>query len=237
MRSVVWPPLLLLLGRRAVVPLALAAIAISTAFREAGGPINLLASQADGFALGGLLAWLRRRERNDRLMGWAYRAIVIGGPALMAVAFLTRRSGSRLPLTQDQLLHPGLEILAVNLFYFGVIGAVSRGSGNARLAFLRWAPLVFLGQISYGLYLYHPIVGWLVSTVAERLGIAGPWLRPLLIPVFIAVAAASWRWFEQPILRLKDRFDYERASSHEQKVLPQPVDIEEAAPVPSAAVP
>jgi len=61
---------------------------------------------------------------------------------------------------------------------------------------LEWMPLVALGRISYGLYLYHVIVfvGLDAWPVAVR------WL------VAIGLAAASFQVWERPFLRLKRRF-------------------------------
>lgn len=57
-----------------------------------------------------------------------------------------------------------------------------------------WKPLAYVGRISYGLYLWHFLFVW------------WGWPFPLSIGVSLAVAAASYRWLEQPFLRLKSRF-------------------------------
>ncbi|MGZ8218733.1 acyltransferase family protein [Methylomagnum sp.] len=78
---------------------------------------------------------------------------------------------------------------------------------------LALAPLVYLGRISYGLYVYHiPVLqGPIGVAVHGFLGLNDPvawraWLVDL--PITIGIAALSWRLFEQPILRLKERFAY-----------------------------
>jgi peptidoglycan/LPS O-acetylase OafA/YrhL len=80
-----------------------------------------------------------------------------------------------------------------------VMRALEPGSDEARL--LGFRPLVALGQISYGLYLWHPLVlhalgapprGFSLRGVA---GVAGA----------IAVAAVSRRFVELPFLRRKRR--------------------------------
>ena len=65
---------------------------------------------------------------------------------------------------------------------------------------LAWSPLVAIGQISYGLYLWHGLfMGPLVNGFQHiRVFPAG------LISTFI-VAATSYRLLELPLLRLKDR--------------------------------
>jgi peptidoglycan/LPS O-acetylase OafA/YrhL len=63
-------------------------------------------------------------------------------------------------------------------------------------------PLVFLGRICYGLYLWHfPIYNVL------RFGFgASDWVvAGVGVPLTFAIAAASYRWIESPFLAIKDR--------------------------------
>jgi peptidoglycan/LPS O-acetylase OafA/YrhL len=63
-------------------------------------------------------------------------------------------------------------------------------------------PLVFLGRICYGLYLWHfPVYNLL------RFGLGAPdWIVACVgIPLTFAIAMASYRWIESPFLKIKDR--------------------------------
>jgi peptidoglycan/LPS O-acetylase OafA/YrhL len=76
--------------------------------------------------------------------------------------------------------------------------------------FLRLRPVVYLGTISYGIYLWH-------QAFIEKIHQWGGWSDnplpngPFLVHAFgalalaILVASASWHLVERPILRLKDR--------------------------------
>ena len=68
--------------------------------------------------------------------------------------------------------------------------AVASNAGPA------WSPLRYVGRISYGLYLWHLPLLWV--------------LGPLGLPVTFAVAAASWRYVEQPILQGSPRVCFTR---------------------------
>lgn len=64
--------------------------------------------------------------------------------------------------------------------------------------------LQYVGRISYGLYLTHNFVpDILVKYFGEMPRIV---LGPASITVSLVICALSWRFYEQPILRLKDRF-------------------------------
>ena len=74
---------------------------------------------------------------------------------------------------------------------------------------VRWFRLVYLGKISYGLYVYHYLALLLV-----RLALGS--LRVELYPVYsllglgltVAFSTASYQFLELPFLKLKERFTY-----------------------------
>ncbi len=71
--------------------------------------------------------------------------------------------------------------------------------------------LTKLGKISYGLYLFHKPVPFLFNYAYGKTGLApiNNWVLLLLIYLSIAIliATLSYRFFEKPILRLKEKFD------------------------------
>ncbi len=70
-------------------------------------------------------------------------------------------------------------------------------------------PLVYLGQISYGIYVFHAFALLLSKSVASY----SPWTRFFLYTgVTIAVASLSWHLFEARINAFKDRFPYRAPS-------------------------
>jgi peptidoglycan/LPS O-acetylase OafA/YrhL len=75
--------------------------------------------------------------------------------------------------------------------------------------FLDWPPLQYLGKISYGLYIYHFPMIWLVSQIQGFVPSEESVHPVVLILSFIgtvAVASLSYFALEKPFLKLKDRF-------------------------------
>jgi peptidoglycan/LPS O-acetylase OafA/YrhL len=65
-------------------------------------------------------------------------------------------------------------------------------------------PLVWVGKISYGVYLWHAVVFWMLRSVGA--GIPAPsWMLPLA--AVLAAAAISFYAVERPLLKLKRRFE------------------------------
>src|SRR5690606_1918447 len=83
-----------------------------------------------------------------------------------------------------------------------LIVSLERGTGAVR-SFLGWKPMVELGRISYGTYLWH----WPVIVVVGRLGDFSPW-RMVVIAVVVSsgLAALSALVVELPF-RQSDRLD------------------------------
>lgn len=77
------------------------------------------------------------------------------------------------------------------------LGAGSAGGGPTRM--FTWRPVVWIGLVSYGIYLWHwPLILWLTPV---RTGLDGFALAAVRIAVTIAVAAASFYLVERPIRR------------------------------------
>jgi len=75
-------------------------------------------------------------------------------------------------------------------------------------AILAWPPLVYIGRMSYGVYLWHSPVGWMTDPRHYE------WIPMMSRPVqfvvrvvlTLVIAALSYRFLESPLLRLKHRF-------------------------------
>jgi peptidoglycan/LPS O-acetylase OafA/YrhL len=97
----------------------------------------------------------------------------------------------------DPAVYPaGLAVAA--LASAGLVAAAAAPGAVGALLSLR--PLRWLGVRSYGIYLWHwPVIALTAALVAPHP--VSPWLWGVEAALAIAIAAASWRWIEAPILR------------------------------------
>ncbi len=102
-----------------------------------------------------------------------------------------------------------LAVLVV--FFAGTIAMLWYGPVDRLARLLAYKPLVYLGQISYGLYLYHMVAHFLVWDVLT--GSMEHWphapkfiLRLMLFAgLTVGIASASYYLLEKPFLKLKER--------------------------------
>jgi len=72
---------------------------------------------------------------------------------------------------------------------------------------LEWRPLAFVGTISYGVYLLHIVVLDATHRIFARWHVDSPYAAFIVCTLAsVGLAALSYRVFERPLLRLKDRW-------------------------------
>lgn len=206
-----WPFVVLLLGRRIHLILP-PLIALGIYLRAKGLPPGLLLTHSDGLLLGAWLALRSEKVSASKRLPWSFVGLILFGVSVplwrsSAVGMLAQLTSA----VDWAVVAKACDPLRINLSYLGLVGLVLWGAGNPRLKPLRDTRLVELGQISYGLYLYHPLVFWAVTNLWLGLGLKGTvwketvWLDLIRIALSFAVAKASWRWIEQPLLKRKER--------------------------------
>jgi peptidoglycan/LPS O-acetylase OafA/YrhL len=139
--------------------------------------------------------------------------VVVRNAALREIFSLVGLAGIFLPVFfyDEKMPFPGLAALPPCLGTAALIWANSHSSCDSQHAWiaraLSWSPIVFIGLISYSLYLWHwPVICfssyWAVSefTAMEKRGI-------VLVSVLFAIA--SWKFVEKPF-RTKQTISSER---------------------------
>jgi peptidoglycan/LPS O-acetylase OafA/YrhL len=107
----------------------------------------------------------------------------------------------------------GIKPLLLNLMFFALVGLTVLHAGESRLSWLRVRWLVYLGTISYGIYLYHHFIFEIYKLYERHYGWGGSLLMDFgKLAASIALAALSWKYVEQPILALKGRLGYHAGS-------------------------
>jgi peptidoglycan/LPS O-acetylase OafA/YrhL len=135
---------------------------------------------------------------------WAIAGLLFGGAALSS-AFprpFTKEAYTTASYVGEHVLYGGIALFVMLPAVFG-----EREGGLPR-RLLGTRPLRWLGRISYGLFLWHsPLLKEFGQLGAGKLIPQAPFLSLALVgmPVVIACAWLSWRFVEQPALRLAHR--------------------------------
>jgi len=201
----VWPAVVLFTARRWLELLMLAIVAAAPIWRgliltATGGndfaAANLLPGASDCLAMG---AWLAcRRERTSSPLP---PYVVYAGVLL----WLAGRVGSDLVPGWRLGLLAGSTASA--LIFVGLVDHIVRNGSGTR--WLAWRPLVHVGVVSYGVYLFHNFVPAFADAVSPDLASwmyahgAGPFVTVAALSV--GLATISWIVVERPLNELKDR--------------------------------
>lgn len=199
-----WPALVLLLSQRWLLRTCVALVVGALAFRLVAFEVSRdpalwvlygwLPSNIDCLACGAIVAILHHERRLDpRAM------LALAGASAVALAALILHLSWNDWQTSDIWLH-----IRANTLLNTVLGALSAalvGYFALRPAWpLSGAVLKRVGRISYGLYLYHVPVYYVVDLWGRRT-LAHYYRAPLKIAATFAVASLSWYLLERRLLK------------------------------------
>jgi peptidoglycan/LPS O-acetylase OafA/YrhL len=143
--------------------------------------------------LAGLLDVRSKAGRHEGL------ACFLAGAPLLVLAWNMQEHRLPLPIATQDVVSVTLSAIGNAFLVFGA----SRCTTRWLLGPLRWAPVVYLGRISYGLYVFHvPVLTSMYEEVPYGYLIPTPWGE---LAFTIVLAALSWHLYEGPINRFKDR--------------------------------
>jgi len=158
----------------------------------------------DSLAIGSLLALLELRKffrpENSRKF-----LVLLGGSVIsigLLYAFLSEEFGD---------YRQNIRYLLFSLIYFATIGfLLCIKNGHVINRFLKTGFLNYTGKISYGLYVYHPLVFLICAEHFETDFLALNFIIGLILSYLIA--GLSYHFFESRFLSLKKYFDYKKTS-------------------------
>jgi peptidoglycan/LPS O-acetylase OafA/YrhL len=217
-----WPVLILFLPKHWMMPTLLSAIAVGPLFRyfgvvnemDSAALYTLPFSSMDSLGLGALIAYLDQKSSDSAPWRMLYTLLVTGVMLPAAVWLIV----FGLPQNFGTAFNFALPDLVVSLVFGWLVLGAKTGYQNFFGRILAWQPVVFLGRISYGIYVYHLFMPVIFRGFPEWSGIEplkyNSWMFFLFYAgVTIVVASLSWFLFEAPINRLKRFFPYRSSAS------------------------
>lgn len=206
-----WPLVALTIPRRWMVPAILALICV--------GPVSRLGISLtdmpwvarswlpvtcfDSLLAGALLAvfysddaWLRHKKRLTQIGFW------VGVPA--SIVLIAGRHWDPIGSAADLLLGRTAQALAA----IWLIDKAASGFSGTVGKLLCNRVLIYIGSISYGIYVIHNFVPDLIAPLGIDNGTPLGLRFVLWSVATIALASISWHLFEKPINACKDRYPY-----------------------------
>lgn len=200
-----WAPVARKVSRPALTWVALALLAVASGTRVlvlSEGVLHpalwcMTVTHLDPIAAGILIAVLMK-GRIPNSQAYARVSFFLAGCVACVLAANLRGTEQVDPPFWGSMAAYPLATAGVVLMFFAILG-----SG------FTFRPAVWLGKISYGLYVYHALT---IRILWQLLGnpflsvrhFAGFWLGALGLN--IAIAAASYKWLEGPFLQLKAKY-------------------------------
>jgi peptidoglycan/LPS O-acetylase OafA/YrhL len=182
--------------------------------------------RADALLLGVLAAVLLRNDRwRERIRSGSLTFYLLIPTFLFGLAFLTLQQGG---LKSPLIKSVGYTWIA--LFYVTILLFVLTRPDSLLSKALRMRWLCWLGTLAYGLYLFHTGIQFLLfGLICGR----GPIVNsiPTLLVTLTAIALTfllamlSWRYFEQPLIRLGHRTNFEFGTSETLEAPPSGVRL------------
>ncbi len=218
----VWPVVILLLSRRALLvaccSMIVGALVIRVALETTGHDVaafSLMPSKMDALAVGALVAVAARDPNTmQTVRRWAPWVAAV---ALAVIVALFVALGNLTPPLDGWTQTVGLSAFAM-LFGSLLVYVIGAKPGDPGYRALVSSSLTWLGKYSYALYLFHlPVattLGWKYGGLIGDASVYGSFFFSQIVFVLTAGAISavlawlSWRLLEEPFLRAKTLFPY-----------------------------
>jgi peptidoglycan/LPS O-acetylase OafA/YrhL len=210
----VWPLVILFLPKRWLLPVIISTILIAPLYRFFGqlAGLNQMAIWVlvpgclDTLALGSLLAYINSEKEHVEKKILKPSAL-ISISIWMIFLFLNQLG------IQFGILDASKDLF-LGLFLVWLIDQASIGFKGIIGKFLELKVLIFIGKISYAIYLLHNFIPHVLIRLFSNLNLS---VKPSLLwllsfAITISLATLSWHLIEQPIAKLKKQFQYKISS-------------------------
>jgi peptidoglycan/LPS O-acetylase OafA/YrhL len=219
---VVWPFLILFVPRKRLLPLVAGVVLLSPAYRILVSlfwpsiklPGILVFANFDSLGLGALLALIRHSKVAFHPAKWLIRhtnAILWFSLSAYVCIYVVQHT------SLNSIWIGAFEYTFLSAFFACAVQAVSGGICGIGGKILEFRPFLYLGKISYGLYVFHGLIMPALKTVILPIvpGLSRVWdFLPCRITLAalstVAISAFSWHLFERPINNLRQKFPYVR---------------------------
>ena len=169
-------------------------------------PTFLLPGSLEPLFIGVILAWFFiNRPHIFKAPAWRRVATVLFAAGSLGMAWMAVRGG-----------FGSFEVTAITLFWGSFLWLVLTYLGTPFTAPLRWRPLCWVGGISYGVYLLHPVISELIflhvfgAQPTESMGARGFLLTCFSLAVILTVAYLSFHFVERRLTAIGHRLHYRK---------------------------
>lgn len=214
---VFWPIVIIFLPKKYLLPAIISTIFIGPVFKLLMIGLNitngtreyiLTLACFDSLGFGALLAFLNYNKQFTRAKKYLRTfSFWIGIPLFIAFNLM--------PIPHlNNTIQLSLGDTTASLFFIWLIDSAARGFNGLAGVILELPCFVYLGKISYGIYVYHLLVHYTINKIVTYFGLPFPdsiWIRFILYTVATIIAAVlSWQLLEKPINALKHNFEYKK---------------------------
>jgi peptidoglycan/LPS O-acetylase OafA/YrhL len=196
----IWPLVILLLSEKMIYTIILFGLAVLTVVHTNAEVFGidgwwlLLLLSFDPILTGALVYLLQRHQAVRRVM--TSRWAIVLALSVLASPLLLRSEFGQSEIYRI-LAQPSLAVLVVGA-YHGYRGPVG---------WLLQSPAAqFLSMISYGVYVYHMMVWYVLAEAFPALYVPGPVTFIVISTTTVAIATLSWYGLEAPINRFRQSY-------------------------------
>jgi len=200
-----WPLALRRASGRMMAAIAVGLLVLANGWRVwlafSSAPVDAMEyntfTRLDPIALGILIALFS--DRLPDFSRWQRISLLCGGAVTWIAVY--GFSVSNLPQFSTWKLALGHSLTAL------ASTAILLAAMGSQHPFLRNTWLLYLGKISYGLYVLHEFVHYCATRLIHAFSPLTVVAQSLVaLALTVLMAAASYRWLENPFLRMKERF-------------------------------